>query len=82
VEGRLEVCTYVMENKAKYCRSASRIKGSKKRGVMIGVLVGCSRGERRRNSTTRSTRKPSIPASLLCEVHAVVIFGILVEFVA
>jgi hypothetical protein len=40
----------VVENEAKCCRSASRIKGSKKgagRGVMISVLVGCERRERR-----------------------------------
>jgi hypothetical protein len=40
----------VVENEARCCRSASRIKGSKKgagRGVMINVLVGCSRRERR-----------------------------------
>ena len=39
-----------MEYEAKCCRSASRIKGSKKgagSGVMISVLVGCSRRERR-----------------------------------
>jgi hypothetical protein len=50
VEGGLEVCTGVVENEAKCCLSASRITGSKKgagRGVMISVLVGCSRRERR-----------------------------------
>ena len=50
VEGGLEVCTQVVENDAKCCRSASSIKGSKKgagRGVMISVLVGWERRERR-----------------------------------
>jgi len=50
VEGGLEVWTYVVEYEAKCCLSASSIKGSKKgagRGVMISVLVGWERRERR-----------------------------------
>ena len=69
----------VWESKAKYCRSAPRIEGSKKgvgRGAMINVLVGCSRCEWWRGST----RKPQISTNLLCGVHKVVIFGTLVDY--
>ena len=40
----------MVENEAKCCGDASRIKGSKKgagRGVTISVVVDCSRRERR-----------------------------------
>ena len=50
MEGGLEVWWYVVENEAKCCWSASRIKGLKKgagRGITISVkLVRCKSRER------------------------------------
>ena len=67
----------MVENEAKCCRSASRIKGWKTgagRGVVICVLAGCSRRERREELGDPLDEKLQTPTGLLYEVHTVAIF--------
>ena len=47
---------------------------------MISVFVGCEGANCGKSTTTRSTRKLPIPASLVYWVHKMVTFGTLVEF--
>ena len=49
---------------------------------MISMLVGYEGPDRERTRTTQSTRKLPIPASLVYQVHIIVIFGTLVAFLA
>ena len=58
----------MVENEAKYCRSASKMKCLKKgdrRGVIISEFVSYERCKLRDDDDTHSTRILPIPASLV-----------------